>query len=299
MSERDDRRGASPVESFGLIAHDVRAEIVRTLGDAREGRGPPAVLSFAQLRSRCAADVGSSKFNYHLQELLGSIIERRDGGYSLRHPGTLLYRTIRAREYGDHRPVGPEGIGVDCHHCGTAVEATYIGSKYTVECPGCDTIYDMTLVAPGAVKDDDSDPNTIERLDEWVRHARRGFARGVCPTCANGLTTQLIKPENTFFPRPDLRSGFVHRSCDHCTDMRYLTVGEILRLRPIIAEFFARRNRPVWTTPLWDLAFAATDLSTTVCARNPWTFKLVLTAGGDTIKVRLDDSLTVTNTDTE
>lgn len=299
MGGHDASSASSPPESFGLIAHDIRAEIVRTLGDARDGRGPPAVLSFAQLRSQCDVEVDSSKFNYHLQELLGPIVEQRDGGHSLQHMGTLLYRTIRAREYGDHQSLDSVGIGTDCHHCGTPIVATYIDSKYTVECPSCDTVYDMTLVPPGAVTSDDSDTNTIERLDEWVRHARRGFARGVCPTCTNILTTQFLDPESTFFPRHDLRSVFVHQSCDHCTDMRYLTVGEILRLRPPVVEFFAKRNRTVQTTPLWDLTFAATDLSTTVRGRNPWVFEVELTAEDNTMRVRLDDSLVVTNIDTE
>lgn len=295
MCEEDDHGAASSHKSFGLIAHDIRAEIVRTLGDAREQRGPPAVLSFAELRSQCAVDVGSSKFNYHLQELLETLIERRDDGYCLQHAGTLLYRTIRAREYGDHQPLGPVEIGTKCHHCATPIEARYVDSKYTLQCPGCDSLYDMTLVPPGAVGSTDSEQSSIDRLDKWVRHARRGFARGVCPTCANGLSTQLLTPDNTVFPRPDLRSVLVHRSCDHCTDMRYLTVGEILSLRSVVTDFFAARSRTILTTPLWELGFASTDKSTTVQRRNPWKIRSVLTANGDTLRLTLDKSLTITD----
>jgi len=67
----------SPEETLSLIGNEVRAEILWALSDARGGVGSPPVLSFSELRSRVDADVDSSQFNYHLQQLVGHFVERR------------------------------------------------------------------------------------------------------------------------------------------------------------------------------------------------------------------------------
>lgn len=282
--------GLSPESAFGLIGHEIRAEIIRVLGDARDPHRPPAVVPFAELRSRCSVDVGSSKFNYHLKQLVGSFVEPTDDGYHLSHSGTTLYRTIRARA-GDDVTVGPHEAGFDCYHCETPVEATYEDGGYAVECPECEFVYDWTLVPPGATSTADED--ALERLDRYVRDRRRAFVRGVCPICANGLETRLVDPDDAAYPRPDLRSVVVNRYCDHCTNLRYLTVGEVLRLRPVVADFFRDRGVDVRSAILWNLPFAVTDRSISVRSRDPWEVSFDIECNGDALAMTVDGTLEI------
>lgn len=287
----DEEQGLAPAAAFELVGHEIRAEIVRVLGDARDERSHPAVLSFSELRSEIDVDVGSSKFNYHLGQLVGEFVERRDDGYRLRHAGTTLYRTIRARAHAEGADMGPYDTGLECYHCGSAMEASLTDWGYALACPDCEYVYDWTLVPPGAATA--AGDELRARLDEYVRHRRRAFVRGVCPICANGLETRLIDPSEAEYPRPDLRSVVVNRYCDHCTNLRYLTVGEVLRLRPVVADFFSDRGTDVRATPLWELPFAVTDRSTTVRSTDPWEVELAVDCDGDTLTVLADSDLSV------
>lgn len=101
-----------PETALSLLANEVRASILWTLSEARNGQGPPPALLFSELRERAASEVDSSRFNYHFQQLVGSYIERADAdsigravpemagpietGYRLTQEGTTLVRTIRA-----------------------------------------------------------------------------------------------------------------------------------------------------------------------------------------------------------
>ncbi|HZD44086.1 MAG TPA: hypothetical protein VE134_08540, partial [Methanomicrobiales archaeon] len=65
-----------PDAALSLLGNDVRAAILLTFSQARDGRGPPSILSFSELQDRVDVEVESSRFNYHLQRLVGTYIER-------------------------------------------------------------------------------------------------------------------------------------------------------------------------------------------------------------------------------
>ncbi len=171
-------------ETFALVGNEVRAGILRTLSDARGGEGSPPSLSFSELRSRVDADVRSSQFNYHLQQLVGQFVEKRadgnaqlvddvvdrkDDGYALRPEGTMLTRTIRARTTGDES-VDRLAVDLDCYHCRTPVEATYRNSIFRMQCPDCEYLYEYDLVPPGVLDDDER--TLLSQVGEHQRHVR-------------------------------------------------------------------------------------------------------------------------------
>ncbi|WP_440008170.1 DUF7351 domain-containing protein [Halomicrococcus sp. SG-WS-1] len=279
-------------ETFALVGNEVRAGILRTLSDARGGEGSPPSLSFSELRSRVDADVRSSQFNYHLQQLVGQFVEKRadgnaqlvedvvdreDGGYALRPEGTMLTRTIRARTTGDES-VDRLAVDLDCYHCGTPVEATYRNSIFKMQCPDCEYLYEYDLVPPGVLDDDER--TLLSQVGEHQRHVRLSFARGACPLCGNAVGVRFVPPSDTGYPRPDLREACINRACDHCGHRNYLRVGEALLRDPALISFCHERGLDVTTTPIWELEFAATDRFTTVRSTDPWEVALCVSLDG-------------------
>lgn len=317
----------TPEAALKLVGHDLRAEILWTLSEAREVGGGPSALTFAELRARVVerrreakqrarrdgedyagdVDVDSSKFNYHLQELVGHFVERRDDGaesqlveemvgehgpgYALRPEGTILTRTIRSLTFAGEATLDPFAVGLDCYYCGSDVEAAYGNGIFKVQCPGCEYLYDYNLTPPGVIADDEA--AVLSRVARYNRHVRYAFADGVCPYCAHDVPAKMRTATETGYPRSDRRKVIVTRQCDHCGNMDNLTVGELLLRDPELVSFCHQRGLDVANTPIWDLEFAATDRYVTVHSESPWELTLTISLAGDTLELSVDESLEV------
>jgi len=323
MRDRDKPRahGRLPPETaLSLLSNEVRAAILWHLSERRGGQGPPPVLSFSELRQQAAPDTDSSRFNYHLQELVGPYVERVEDeaawedasrpvpqmagepepGYQLTPEGTTLIRTIRAwsAEGDADRPLA---VDADCHHCGAALTARYEAAILVIECSSCEYLYDYNLTPPGVLtgaddefRDDVDDAAVLGRAAEYNRHVRLAFARGVCPYCGNGVDAEFQDPTETGYPRSDLRETLIRRGCSHCGNKDNLTVGELLLREPRVVSICLDHGLDVTTKPIWELPFASTDLHTTVRSRDPWTVAVELPFGDERPTFVVDESLTVT-----
>lgn len=303
----------SPVEALSLVGNEVRAEILWTLAEARGGEGNPPALPFSELRRRVDADVDSSRFNYHLQQLVGRFVEHRgsDGahpinavtdrqenfatrgeGYALRPEGHLLTQVIRAGTTRGNPDVEPFGSGVDCHHCGTEIEATYLGWIAAFRCPGCEHLYEYNVTPPGVVA---GEGEFLDRVAAYNRRQRRAAADRVCTQCANELEYRFIDPASVNYPRGDRRAVMVEFHCSHCGNMDYLTAGELLLGEAALISFCQERGEDITERPIWELPFASTDLHTTVRSRDPWEVEVAVTRCGETLVLALDENLDVTS----
>jgi ferredoxin len=321
MRERDQPRthGRLPPETaLSLLSNDVRAAVLWQLSEARGGGGPPPTLSFSELKSLAAPDVDSSRFNYHLQQLVGPYVERvetdeawddadrpvpgmagdPEEGYQLTAEGTTLIRTIRAwSAEGDvERTLS---IDQDCHHCGTGLTARYESAILVIECPGCEYLYDYNLTPPGVFEGADDefadvdDATVLDRAAEYNRHVRLSFARGICPYCGNGVDAEFQDPADTGYPRSDLREALIRRGCAHCGMKDNLTVGELLLREPRLVSFCLDHGRDLTRTPIWAIEFAATDRHTTVRSTDPWEVAVTVAFGEDERTLTVDESLAV------
>jgi hypothetical protein len=299
--------GLSPVDALSLVGNDIRAGILLALSEARGSEGDPPVLSFSELRERVAPDVPSSQFNYHLQELVDHLVERRDDGsmqlersalarwhgegYALRSEGTHLTRLVRAGTFTGDGSRGPIDIDQDCYHCGNPLALEYDHWICAIQCDGCDHVYDYNILPPGILADD---PEVVlDQAAEFNRAHRLAFARGVCPLCGAPPTASFVDPDDLPYPRPDHREVFVHRGCDHCGHLDYLTVGELCLRDPDVVSFCWAHGEDVTTARLWDLAFAMTDDAVTVRERDPWRVSFELERDGDRLELVLDETVTV------
>lgn len=279
--------------AFALVGNEIRAEIVRALGDARGQEGARPILSFSELHGAVDVDVVSSQFNYHLKQLLDYYVDRTDEGYRLRPEGSMLYRTFRAGTFTDRETFGPLDVGFDCHHCGQAVEGVYEDGMFTVQCEHCETLFDLILVPPATLDPADGVDDLLHRIDQHNRHRRLAFNRGVCPMCAERTDTKFLTPAESPFDPVKERDVVVHQSCGHCGSQMYVGVGAALLYDPGLVAFCFDHGLDVTEVPLWELEFAMTDQHIDVRSQDPWRVALELELDGDVLELVVDEDLTV------
>lgn len=326
MRESDEPRthGHLPPETaLSLLSNEIRAGVLWHLSESRGGAGPPPVLTFSELRERVAPDTDSSRFNYHLQQLVGPYVERIESaeeweaasrpipqmagdpedGYQLTAEGTTLIRTIRAwsTEGDTNRQLD---IDQECHYCGSGLTARYESVLLVIECPDCDYLYDYNLTPPGVLTgvndeyDDVSDTDILRRAAEYNRAIRLAFARGVCPYCGNNVDAEFQRPAETGYPRSDLRAALIRRGCSHCGNKDNLTAGELLLRDPRLISFCLDYGLNVTTTPIWEIEFAATDRHTTVRSTDPWEVAVTVVFDGAERTLLVDESLSIVEAET-
>jgi hypothetical protein len=283
--------GGPRTDAFELVGDETRASILRTLGDAWTPGEPRPVLSFSTLRERVPGDLRSSRFNYHLQQLVGDAVAKTDAGYRLTPAGEALYRAMIAERFETPGSLDPFPVGLACHYCDGDVRARYEDGSFVVQCPDCDARYfDSTRVPPGALADRDA---LLERVATHDRHRLLAFAQGVCPTCANALERQVLPAVEAAFPTDDRDDVLVFQACDHCGIQDYRRVGEMLLCTPAVVSFYASHDVEVLARPKWAFAFAATDEHLTVEATDPWRLTVACHCDGDVREVTVDGDLTV------
>lgn len=287
----DDHAGDhSSADAFALVGNEIRAAILRAFGDARlEERSMPT-LSFSDIRDRADLDVDSGQFNYHLQQLVGHYLERRDEGYRMRPEGRLLYQTLRAGTFDPDDSRATIDAGFACYYCATDVQATFGEGTARVQCPGCEYLYDIAAVPPGSFVDGEPD---LSRVSEYNYQQHFSFARGVCPTCGNAVTTDVLDPSAVPFPGAEKHEIYVYRSCDHCGAQIYLSIGESLLPDPGLISFCYDHGVDVLSTPLWELKFAATDRHVTVQSSEPWSFVLEVPMEDETLELLVNETISV------
>lgn len=277
--------GTAPAEAFALIGNEIRAEILGILGAE-----PYAGLSFSELRSRVDADLDSSQFNYHLQQLVGQFVEKTDDGYEMRPEGVALYRTIRAGTFNRRATAGPLDAGFDCYFCEGRVEASYADGTFAIQCPDCAHVYTETMAPPSAVADEEA---ALANVDQYNRHRLLAAAQGVCTICANGLDTSFVPGEDVWTEGSERLDVFVATECGHCGNQRYTSVGLALLYHPSLVAFLHDRGLDVTAVPHWELEWAMTDRHTTVRSTDPWAVALTVSRGGDTLELVVDEALNV------
>lgn len=288
--EQGDSSGGSADAAFALVGNEVRAEVIRALGDARTPQGR-AELSFSELRTRVDPDVNSSRFNYHLGELLGEFVEEADDGYRLTIAGMELYRTIRAGVVTDTPDLEPFDAGFDCYTCGTGVVARIRRELFFVECPECEVLYSMNIAPPNALDGDPAD--LLDRVDRYQRSRFTATTRGVCPRCMNTLSMRFLDAADAPLINGTAFDVMVHEECDNCKKQPYHGVGLALLDDPGVVAFLHEHDVDLENTRFWEFEWTVTDHHTEIRRRDPWEVAVTIECNDDALEVVVDDDMTV------
>jgi hypothetical protein len=208
----------------------------------------------------------------------------------MRAEGRELYQTLRAGTFESHESTLTVDADFDCYYCGTGAEATVDEGTVTVECPDCEYLYAIAGAPPGAIE---NETVSLEQVAAFYHHRHLGFARGVCVTCGTEPTTERVSPDDVPFADAERQVLYVYRGCENCGDQRHLSLGTYLLSDPHLRAFCADHGVDVLETPLWELAFAATDRHVTLRSTDPWEAVLTVTYGDETLEIVVDEDLSV------
>lgn len=288
--------------AFSLLGDETRVKIVEALGDATTTpeTGIPQ-LDYVDLQSRVGLQ-DSGQFNYHLKKLLGTYVAKEQGGYRLRWPGMVLYRTLVAGLFTDEAESELDRIPVDqdCYRCSAGLEAERYETLFRVRCGTCDANY-TDVFFPSHGLNGRSDEAVLRALHHRSRLVLDSMTAGQCPWCTNTVTTEIVERDGSLPSEHDTRDldSYAVFHCTDCTGFQYVPVAQTLLYHPAAISFYHDHSRDLTATPSWELEWAVTDHFTTVTSRDPWAFRVEMPLAEDTLTVELDETLSVVSSHRE
>lgn len=285
-------------EVLGLLADETRLGILRTVAEAqadRPGTGT-AALSFSTIYEGVDVD-NTATLSYHLGELEGTFLRKTDDGYAFTHAGDRLVRFVIASNYCQPEPFGPVGVDGVCLHCGAASLRARLREQYfVVACEDCGRPAFSYQVSPAQVRRPDDD------VVDAVAAAQTGdflsLRRGVCPDCAGRIETRVLGPDDD--PMPD-DAPVSHATASECRDcLRFVSapLPHAVVSHPDAVAFHRDHGLDVLETPFWAFHRFLRDGSWTVDAGGgDAPYRVAMRAGGDELRLSLDDTASVTRTE--
>jgi len=193
----------SPEEAFARLGNEIRLSILQELYERLVvGDRTDSTVAHSELRA-AVGESDSGKFTYHLNRLIGDLVEKRPGGYVIRYPGRELVRTIRSGAVEAPVRVESDPVDADCHRCGAPVTVVYEHGYVSTRCTTCRGTIDLdhtpegTLssisVPAGAVGDavETAPADLLDRVHSQFCHRARAFGDGVCPRCGGAADAEI------------------------------------------------------------------------------------------------------------
>jgi uncharacterized CHY-type Zn-finger protein len=290
-TDGSDPPGGSPVDAFASLAHETRLDVIRTLG-APETAGRMPRLSFSELRDRVGVP-NSSRFNYHLGELVGRYVEAGEEGYALTYPGLLVWTAMRKGVYADPGSVSvdPFALAAACPSCDGSLCARYEGGGVEVACRECGAFF-FRRPLPPTTAEAASREHLLEVAGRKLLQEVAFRRAGLCPICKRRVDPVVRAADEVGVLRDtrDLELLVVH-DCEHCTVYSFNTVGEYVLSHPAVRTFLL--DRGVDPARPWAVEFAACDDHTAVQSTDPWAVAVEVRAGGEARVADVDGSLSV------
>lgn len=273
----------SPAEAFEILGDDVRLSILQAL---KNDRHP---VSFSELRERTDVD-DSGRFNYHLDRLRGHFIRRTDNGYKLRYHGKRVVETVLSGTLTDTATVGPFSVEGSCYACDGSLEGVYEDERVTIRCSDCEERILSIDYPPSALQNRDTE-ELMEAYRRWATTRMTLAANSVCPSCGGKTERYLFEPDN-HLPF-EVLVGF---ECTVCTNRSGTSFASLALRESVVKSFYADHDIDIEERPYWDIEPCVTGEYTTVESRDPLDVEVTFRAGGEELRVRLDNELNVART---
>lgn len=216
-----------PEAVFGLLANDVRVDILRALGETDQES-----LSFSALFDRVdVADSGN--FNYHLEQLQGSFV-RKDGDYELTLAGQEVVGAMLAGTYTADAAVDPIDLDWDCLLCGGGMRASYHDERAWIRCEACGKGAAFSF-PPGTLGQFDR-AELPAAFGRWLRTLVQQTTSGFCPLCAGRVDGELARlPGGT---ADDPKPSRVVFDCRQCGEGMQFSGSTLVTYHPEVESFF-------------------------------------------------------------
>lgn len=286
--DADEHEGLTPASAFSLLGHDHRVDILLSLLELlRSGAEYPA--SFSSLKDTSDIAV-SAQFNYHLQQLTGSLLSRNQEGYSFSAAGWELATGILAGTYTTSVAIEAAAIEGTCPLCRReALVIRYERGWLAVECGSCSSELTRKMFPPGGLEN--RSPDEISRtLDRLVR-ARINLVRaGLCPWC-KGIIHPVVGSADPWKTAGRDAAYW----CERCGNRFYPPVGQFLVESPLVREFYREQGTDWAALPFWEHRFCIDDDLPSVTEHERWRCEIRIELA-ETLVVELDADLEIAAT---
>ncbi|WP_101294484.1 ArsR/SmtB family transcription factor [Halegenticoccus soli] len=280
-SADDDASARHAASAFRSLADENRIAILLALWEHE-------TLPFAALQEKAGFE-DSGRFNYHLGELLGRFVEKRDGTYRLRAAGAKAVDIVFDERFGESPSPVEASIDADCPVCDEGLSARYEDENVFVACPRCSTTVHMGYFPPRARIA--HEPTDLFRA--YARQLWRDFtlaSEGVCPYCRGRTATRVEVDPDWYLSYPAVSR------CGDCGVSIGTTIGLRLLADPAVVSFFHDHGVRLGERPFWEFDFCLDDGDVTVASDDPLRLRVPIRRGDETLLVTVDDSAAVVET---
>jgi hypothetical protein len=290
-----DRSELAPLtldEALSVIGEETRARIIVALGDAwDEDAARPDTVGFSELMERVDAE-DSGRFNYHLDKLVGTFVEKREDGYLLRQPGRLVHRTIIAGTLTDREPIDPFPVD-DCWNCDGTITATYRTDHIILfACEDCGEKADAMYLPARAFEERTTD-EAVEAAFERTFHELAMMRRGVCFGCGGRVERDLRSEVGEVIEERFGYDAFATLACGSCNESFIAHPVRIAMTTPAVVGFFDDHGRDAARTRSWATVVDAATAAMTVAAETPVCVSFPFDLDDERLTLTLDEDLEV------
>lgn len=283
------------VDALAALGNRRRLEILFALAEAeREQQEQWLTMSFTALYD--AVDVEStSQFSYHLDRLVGRFVAETPDGYRLTYGGDKIVRTILSGLYESTHSFDDVDLPGVCVFCEAAsLVATVDEEWFVVRCRSCESTL-LTDLLPRSQTRHRSASEVVASAGYRIWSTYTLVQGGVCPECYGPVETAVDAREH------DTRTLYTLEStCRECRFTIHMPIEVSAAFHPAAVGFLWDHGVSLLELPLWEFfEFIVTDaMRVDVDGVDPLEATFEITLDEETLRLVMDDSLTVTATPT-
>lgn len=302
----------NPEEAFSVLGNEHRMRIIEALWDRRSVRPltPDPPVPYAELFESSRLD-DKGQFNYHLGKLVGLFLVKSDDGYTLTEAGKNVARAVLAGSVTADPTV--EGVPIDgrsCPFCGEEdIVMDYTDGVIFFSCTNCEGLGpESPMSRPGAIQGGTIPGSALVERDLgnlyddailWGNHVYITLMHGFCPRCAGAINEDLVlcqdhdASEGVCESCSDRFAARVRYECRVCGTVEWGTLwGRVSYTEPVFGFLYQHGVNPVRPS-VEDLALSR-ELVEDVRSTDPPAVEYEFAVGEDTVRVRIDEDLSVT-----
>ncbi|MFB6072791.1 MAG: winged helix-turn-helix domain-containing protein [Halobacterium sp.] len=289
MGDTDDpsTERLSAEAAFSLVSDETRFAILRELQAADDP------VAFSDLREAVGVE-DPGRFNYHLGELRGQFVAKREDGYEALPPGHRLVGAVLAGSYTGVLDADPVDVDGECIACGGSLVARFRDHGVAIDCTECEAMVTNPAVPAGLLADVDPE-DAPEVVSRWNRAQLMAMESGVCQNCYGRLERTLYLTDDPGAPEWVAESdllGMTYYDCERC-GRRFNAAVQIAALsHPRVAAYHHEHGIDVRRTPTWALDWIEVGRGS-VESRDPVRIALPIPLGDERRTFVLDGDLDV------
>lgn len=290
MTPSDEPRIDDAVDALSSLDNRTRLEILFALAEAERERGEQWLsLSFTELYD--AVDLeSSSRFSYHLDQLVGQFVAETADGYRLTYGGEKIVRMVLSGVYEGTRSFDEVPVDGVCIYCDTdSLVATVDEERFVVRCECCESTLLVDLLPLSQTRN--RPPSAIvDSVGHRIWSTYTLVRGGVCPECYGAVDTA---------PDSSSHDGQTFHTLVHTCRECWLTITMPLEVsaafHPAGVGFCWEHGISLPDVPLWEFFefVVAGAITADIASHDPFEATFELSFDDETLRLEMDDSFRV------